>query len=216
MTESIIRLGLVEDRLLMREVLASRIRQDSSFRLMYACGSDSILQQPAKTQRPDLLLLCAEYQESLEDRRWVAMIRQIRSQSPGTKVIVSSIERNDEQIVTFFEAGAAGFVSSDSSWEELGVSLRQVFEGRPLCPQHVIASVLARLRDLLQVSETQNTSHEMLSDRESDVVRLVAEGCSNNEIAVSLGISVSTTKNHVHSIRKKLGIHRRRELLGFC
>ena len=216
MTESIIRLGVVEDRPLMREVLASRIRQDSSFRLMYVCGSDSMLQQPAKTQRSDLLLLCAEYQESLEDRRWVAMIRQIRSQSPGTKVVVSSIERNDEQIVTFFEAGAAGFVSSDSSWEELGVSLRQVFEGRPLCPQNVIDSVLARLRELLQVSDTQNSSHELLSDRESDVVRLVAEGCSNKEIAVSLGISVSTTKNHVHSIRKKLGIHRRRELLGFC
>ena len=214
--ESAIRLGVVDDRSLMRDVLASRIRQDNRFRLVYACSSDSLLEQPTRTQRSDLLLLCVPDEVCSDNPRWTSMIRQVRSQSPGTKVVVSNAVRDNTHAVSLIESGAMGFISSDASWEQLGDSLLEVYEGRPLCPQFVIDCVLARLRELLISAETRSQPHNLLSDRESDVVRLVAEGCSNKEIATTLGISVSTTKNHVHSIRKKLGVVRRRELLGFC
>ena len=216
MIQAAIRLAIVDDRPLIRDVVALRIQQDARFTLVYVAASDMVLKRSAATRGCELLLLNAASIAGPEELRWISIVRQIRTQSPGTRVVLSAHEYLDRQVVAFLEAGAAGFVPADATWEQLGDSLRSVFEGRPCCPAQVLDGVLRRVRELLQVKTDSVQPLDSLSDRESEVVRLVAEGHSNKDIAQSLGISVSTTKNHVHSIRKKLGIHRRRELLGFC
>ena len=128
------------------------------------------------------------------------------------QVIVFGLDREDESAVDFIQAGAKGYVLKSVSPAMLVEVIREVRSGRAVCPPHITTSVLERIARLSQ--ETLPAAvpvHQTLTDREAEVLALMARGLRNKEIAHALRITVQTVKNHVHNLLAKLGVHRRRD-----
>jgi two-component system NarL family response regulator len=132
----------------------------------------------------------------------VKAIEAIRRQSPAAKVVVLSTYQGDEDIYRALEAGAATYLLKDTLAEDLVRVIREVFAGgRPLP-----APVAQRLADRVLQPD--------LTARELDVLRLIARGMRNKEIASKLGISDMTAQGHVKNILMKLGLHDRTEAVA--
>lgn len=131
---------------------------------------------------------------------------------PEAKLIALGLDREDDTVVDFIEAGAQGYVLKGVSPDGLVEVIRAVHQGRTPCSPAVVASVLARIVSLAGVrTEAPPRSIEPLTVREQEVLGLLAGGLGNKEVGHRLSITVQTVKNHVHRILEKLQVHRRRE-----
>src|SRR6185295_651464 len=141
-------------------------------------------------------------------RTWEA-----RERWPEVKVIAVGIEREDETIAEFIEAGAGGYVLMGSTPEELVAVIRAAQQGLATGSPRVIAAVLARIAALSRPDEQGPPAPEIepLTQREREILGLLAAGLGNKEVGRRLGITVQTVKNHVHRILEKLRVHRRRD-----
>jgi two-component system NarL family response regulator len=132
----------------------------------------------------------------------VEAIKAIRTECPAAKLVVLSTYEGDDDIYRALQAGAASYVLKDALAEDLVRVIREVFAGgRPLP-----APVAKRLADRMLQPE--------LTPRELDVLRLVARGMRNKEIAAQLAIGEETTQGHVKNILAKLGLHDRTEAVA--
>lgn len=131
---------------------------------------------------------------------------------PEAKLIALGLDREDDTVVDFIEAGAQGYVLKGASPDGLVEVIRAVHQGRTPCSPSVVASVLARIVSLGGVrTEAPPRNVEPLTLREQEVLGLLAGGLGNKEVGRRLRITVQTVKNHVHRILEKLQVHRRRE-----
>jgi two-component system NarL family response regulator len=132
----------------------------------------------------------------------VHVIRQLRERDPETRVLVLTTYDNEEDVFRALEAGARGFLLKDTTSEELVNAIRQVHAGERHLP-HAIAS---RLADRLV--------RPSLTPRELDVLRLVAKGRTNKELASAMFVSEETVKSHMKALFQKLGVHDRAEAVS--
>ncbi len=130
----------------------------------------------------------------------IAAIREIRSLSPSTKVIVLTSFADDEKVFAAVKAGAAGYLLKDVRPQELGEAIRVVNRGEALLHPTVAAKLMQKVAE----SGRREASPDSLTDREMDVLRLIARGMSNKEIALELGVAEKTVKTHVSNILQKL------------
>ena len=143
----------------------------------------------------------------------VAATRDIRANHPNTQVIVLTTFDDDEYVFEGLRAGAVGYLLKDIASDRLAEAIRSAARGESFLQPSVAAKVVAeftRLADAPHVRERANqTLAEPLSDRELEILRLVATGASNKEIAALLFIAEGTVKNHVTNILGKLGMRDR-------
>ena len=153
---------------------------------------------------------------SLGHREVCETIREIKEAFPGLNVLFLGSEDSDT-ILDCIEAGAAGYVSQEASVAEMLETIEAVRHGQTPCSPQVAASVLARIEELAgqRPPRTEPTlAHKVqLTPRESEVLKLVAAGLRNKEIALKLAIKLPTVKNHVHKILDKFQVKRRREAI---
>lgn len=206
-----LRISLVDNRPLMREVLGRQISCDDRFRLMTRSGFADALHLISSSGQPELMLIASQEGEV---ESVYALTRQLRAHSPGTLVFALFEDASDEVVISLLEAGVTSCANVSESWDELATQLLDVRLGRVHCSPNIVLRVFNRIRELSSCPATNPGWKSNLSSRECDVARLIAQGCTNKEIACELAISLSTTKNHVHSILTKLQLGRRRELLG--
>jgi DNA-binding NarL/FixJ family response regulator len=136
----------------------------------------------------------------------------LRERSGNARLLVIGLEREDESILDFVEAGAAGYVLQDASPTALADAIRSLHSGRTLCSPRIAAAALARIKALSQETRLPGASVlEGLTGRELELLSLLAQGLGNKEIGRALRITAQTVKNHVHHILAKLGVHRRRD-----
>jgi DNA-binding NarL/FixJ family response regulator len=134
--------------------------------------------------------------------------REITRQAPLTRVVVLTISDEDDDVIDAILAGACGYLLKDSSIQDLMQGIRAASVGEALISPHIAAKVLQRLRASSVDSEAVAQGPE-LSDRETQVLRLIANGKDNAEIAQDLHISPKTVKNHISNILMKLQIENR-------
>lgn len=152
--------------------------------------------------RPDIVLLDPDLPEA-ED-----LARSVFRRGDDIKVVMLGLARAEEEAVHWARCGADGFVTRENSLDELIGVIRSVAEGRFRCSPGVASALMAELaRQSQGQPPTQLSPH--LTRREQEVGGLLARGMSNKQIARSLGIAVSTVKNHVHNILSKLDLQRR-------
>lgn len=142
----------------------------------------------------------------------LAQAYETRERWPEAGLVVLGLDREDETVVDFIEAGAQGYVLKGVSPDELVAVIRAVHQGRSPCSPAVVASVLVRIAALEGMrTDPPPRSVEPLTLREGEVLSLLAAGLGNKEVGRRLCITVQTVKNHVHRILEKFQVHRRRE-----
>ena len=139
----------------------------------------------------------------------VETTRQVTSIAPRTRVVVLTISADDDDVMNAVMAGACGYLLKDSSIQELIAGIRAASEGESLISPQIAAKVLQRLRAQSKDADAAEVIRAELSDRELEVLKLIANGKDNAQIASELFISPKTVKNHISNILMKLQIENR-------
>jgi NarL family two-component system response regulator LiaR len=149
--------------------------------------------------RPDIVLMDL----MMPEMDGIEATRQIGSLNPSTKVIVLSSFSEDDKVFSAIRAGASGYLLKDISSTELANAIRAVHKGDPQLHPEIAKKLMNQFVDL--ESDT-GIGSEDLTPREIEVLRLIAEGMNNTELAQALFISEKTAKTHVHNILSKLNL----------
>lgn len=136
---------------------------------------------------------------------------QIKTLFPEIRIIILTIHDDEEYIFEVLKAGAEGYLQKDVSAEELRSALQMVFNGETLFPASVINRVMGRDR-----RKPEETIENILTDREIEVLEMMARGNNNRTIGEKLFISEKTVKNHVSSILKKLEVNDRTQAVIYA
>ncbi len=143
----------------------------------------------------------------------VSATKQIREQHPRTQVVVLTTFADDDEVLAALRAGARGYLTKDTGAEEVGRAIRRVADGHA----DLDPGVQRRLLELLpQQTAPRDASQLGLTERETDVLRLIASGLSNAEIAAQLVVSESTVKTHVNHLFAKIGARDRAQAVTYA
>ncbi|HEV2855778.1 MAG TPA: response regulator transcription factor [Thermoanaerobaculia bacterium] len=200
-----IRVAVVSEERMFREALAASLSGYEGLEVT-ALPGDGISVEGEEPSDIVLIDAASDFQVALL-RTWEA-----RERWPEAKLIALGLDREDDSVVDFIEAGAQGYVLKGASPDGLVEVIRSVHQGRTPCSPGVVASVLARIAALSGMRpDPPQRKVEPLTLREREVLALLAAGLGNKEVGRRLRITVQTVKNHVHRILEKLQVHRRRE-----
>jgi DNA-binding NarL/FixJ family response regulator len=198
MEEGKIRILVVDDHQLLRTGLQASIEAEPDMTVVAAASNGKGAVELFRQCRPDVTLMDLK----MPVMGGVEAIAEIRRECPEAKVVVLSTYEGDEDIYRALKAGAMSYVLKNTLADDLLRVIREVFAGaRPLPPP-----VAQKLADRVLQPE--------LTARELDVLRLVARGLRNKEIAAALAISEDTTQGHIRNILMKLGVHDRTEAVA--
>lgn len=202
------RILIASDHRLFRECLVSALHDSECGDYCVEVVDPDRAEEAARTFGPQIVLLDA----SVEYGAAAGLTRIFASQSEGPRVIVVGLSDMDSQIVECIEAGAKGYVLKEWPLNSLLEVLKAVQSDKAVCSPRVAYSMFARVAELAE-SQRRLSAAELtdLTDRELQVLGLVADGLGNKEIAAELNLSLHTVKNHVHNILEKLAVHDRRK-----
>jgi DNA-binding NarL/FixJ family response regulator len=164
-----------------------------------------------KETTPDVIIISAQLKEGpLEGYRVLRQVRSLRSR-PRAIMLLDSRER--EFVIDAFRCGAHGVIFRDEPFETLGKCIRAVHKGQIWANSQQLGYLLDALGQALPLRLQDAHGIDLLSKREEDVVRLVAQGLMNREISVQLGLSEHTVRNYLFRVFDKLGVSTRVELV---
>ena len=199
-----IRLLVADDHPVVRDGLVAMLSTQPDLVVVGEAATGAEAVERAAALAPDVILLDLE----MPGMDGVEALRQIRAARPDAPVIVFTAFDTDERIMSAVRAGAQGYLLKGAPRDELFKAIRVVSEGGSLL-QPVVASKL--LQHMSQQTTERETSADSLTEREMEVLKLLAQGKTNKEIAAALVISERTVKFHVGSILSKLGAGNRTE-----
>lgn len=193
---------IVGDVRIYREGLAYVLRERNDTEVL---GTAASLEQASAllgSLEPGVILVDVAMRDSLN------VVGQLRVLAPSSKIIALTLPERGKAVVACAEAGVDGYVTRDSSVDDLLLVIASVHRGELPCSPRVAASLLRRVSSL---ADRTPGKLDCLTPREMDVLRRIEKGLSNKEISAELGIEVPTVKNHVHRLLDKLGVRRRGE-----
>ena len=201
-----IRVLVVDDHPIVRQGLVAVLDDEPDFAVVGSAGSAEEAIALAAGLRPDVVLLDLE----LSGLDGVAAIPRLAEVSPDSRILVFTAYDTDEHVFGAIRAGARGYLLKGAPTEEIARGIRAVHGGGSHLEPRVAAKVLA------EMSAPRRGERPLLSERESAVLRLVAEGLSNKEIGRALSISERTARFHVTSILNKLGAGTRAQAVALA
>jgi DNA-binding NarL/FixJ family response regulator len=203
MSKRAIRILLVDDQALFREGLRTLLSSQPDLEVVGEAGDGEEALREAARLRPDVVLM--DLRMPLLDG--VAATRRLRAGQPECRVIALTTFDDDEYVFEALRAGAVGYLLKDVPSRKLFEAVQAAARGESFLQPSVAAKVVAEFARLSAPAPAALV--EALSERELQVLRLVAAGATNREIAVRLCITPGTVKNHVTSILGKLGVNDR-------
>ena len=195
---SLKRIVIVEDHTAIREMLAEILRLDPSYQIVGECGDGLQACAQLLEWKPDVLVLDAR----LPNLSGVDILRRLGKQLKDTRILVFSAYETPALVREMLEAGAHGFVEKTAGLAEFKRGLETVAAGGT----YFGPGVAALLRNVVANNQT-SSGGDSLTDREREILKLVAESNSTKEIALKLGISVKTVDNHRTNLMRKLNLH---------
>ena len=198
-----IKILIADDHPVVREGLIAMLSREADFKVIGEAKDGVEAVNKAKELSPDVVLMDLR----MPEMDGVEAIRQIRPAVPDVKFIILTTYSDDDYIFSGIEAGARAYLLKDAPREDLFKAIRSVYRGESLI-QPVVAS---KLLDRFSQLSRRTPSGEELSERELEVLCLMAKGAANKEISAELNIAQSTVKTHITNIFQKLGVNDRTE-----
>ena len=197
-----VRLLVVDDHDLFRAGLASLLSAEAGIDVVGQASGGKMGVRLAAELRPDVVLMDVR----MPDISGPDATRQILAHDPAARILALTVSSDDSDVSAVLQAGACGFLAKDTPIDSLVVAIYAAASGAAWLSPRAAEVVLGRIRTAAPVVEQEQTPLEQLSAREVDVLRLIANGMENAEIAAALNISPRTAKNHVSNILSKLGL----------
>jgi two-component system, NarL family, response regulator LiaR len=196
-----IRVLIVDDQAIVRKGIRALLAQVETIAVVGEAsnGQDAVAQ--AQALNPDVTLMDLD----MPKMDGIEAIRQITARQVGARILVLTSFTSDDKVFSAIKSGALGYLLKDSEPADLVRAIEQVSRGEPSLQPSIAVQVLRELRHPAQKTPPPNA----LTAREVDVLRLVAKGLSNREIAAQLTTTEATTKTHVSSILSKLHLANR-------
>lgn len=198
---------IVEDQRAVRELLGELLKQMPFYQLVGECGDGLEASNQILEKKPDVVILDAK----LPGLNGPDVLRKVRKALPSIRILVFSGYQNPVLVRDMIEAGAHGFIEKNVSLTELKSGLDSVANGGT----YFGPAVATALREVVANPRT-SSSADLLTEREREILKLVAEGFSTKEIAVKLDISVKTADNHRNNLMKKLQLHNAASLTRYA
>jgi DNA-binding NarL/FixJ family response regulator len=197
-----VRIVLADDHTILREGLRALLSADPDFEIIGEAGDGREAVRCVEKLGPDLLLMDL----SMPRMSGMDAISEIKKRYPETKIIALTVHKTEEYLLSTLQAGVDGYVLKDATHDELVMAIHNVMAGKrylsPGISEKVIEGYLDGKEDSLAASSWQK-----LSQREREVLKLIAEGYKNKEIAEDLCISLKTVEKHRANLMKKLDLH---------
>jgi DNA-binding NarL/FixJ family response regulator len=193
---------VVDDHDLFRTGMASLLGSEADIQVVGQASGARAGIRLADELRPDVVLMDLQ----MPDLDGTEAIRQIVERQPSARVLALTVRSATQDVEAALQAGACGFLAKETPVDEIAAAVRAAAQGASWLSPRAAEVVLGRIRHAAGEPTEGGPALEQLSPRELDVLRLIARGMENAEIAEALEISPRTVKNHVSSILAKLGL----------
>ena len=206
-----ITVAIIEDNRLVREGLTHMLSELPDITVVLA--ATSLDSAKLKAANPGVLLLDV----GLHDRNSLRLAESVQKDIADARVIVMDLLPVHEEIAEFVNAGVAGFILKDATFEDFVGTIRSVAQGGRVLPPRMTGTLFSQIaRSAVQRGATEALEAVRMTQREREVIALIADGLSNKEIAQRLGIATDTVKSHVRNVMDKLALHTRLQIAAYA
>jgi DNA-binding NarL/FixJ family response regulator len=205
------RIVIAEDHTILREGLHSLLSSEPDFEVIGEAENGREAIRIAEKQVPDLILMDL----SMPKMNGMDAIREIKKNNPQIYIVALTVHKTEEYILATLQAGANGYVLKDATHAELMIALKSVLDGKTYLSPGVSEKVIDGYLEGHKYLKTQS-SWDTLSAREREILKLIAEGHKNREIADDLFLSLKTVEKHRSNLMKKLDLHNAAALTAFA
>jgi DNA-binding NarL/FixJ family response regulator len=205
-----IRAMIVDDHALFRRGLEMVLEEEPDIELVGQASDGAEAVEKAAESLPDVVLMDIRMPRS----SGIEACRAMKEAAPSAKIVILTISDEEEDLFEAIRAGASGYLLKDIPLDEVADAVRAVHGGQSLINPSMAGKLLTEFATLAKRDDeerTQEVPAPRLTEREMQVLKLVARGMNNRDIAKELFISENTVKNHVRNILEKLQIHSRME-----
>jgi DNA-binding NarL/FixJ family response regulator len=208
-----IRVLIVDDHALFRRGLQMVLEQETDIVVVGEGGDGAEAVSKAQELMPDVVLMDVR----MPKRGGIDATKQIKELLPHVKILMLTISDEEADLYDAIKAGATGYLLKEVSIEEVGAAIRSVQTGQSLISPSMASKLLSEFATMVKrADEKQSAPQPRLTDREMEVLKLVAKGRNNRDIAKELFISENTVKNHIRNILEKLHLHSRMEAVVYA
>lgn len=205
-----VRVLIADDHALVREGISALLSHYDDVTVVGLASDGKEAVQKALELKPDIVLMDI----AMPGLGGMEATLEIKKQQPGIKILVLSQYEDKEYVTRFLKAGVSGYIIKKAIGSELIDAIRAVSRGDKYLHPSITANVVESLIEGEEKKEKD--PYDLLSDREKQVLKLIAEGETHKEIAESLGISVKTATAHQSNISEKLDLHSKADLIKFA
>jgi two-component system NarL family response regulator len=208
-----IRVLLVDDHALFRRGLLLVLESEDGIEVVGEAEDGEEAIRKAEELAPDVVLMDVR----MPRVSGIEATQRLAESLPTTRIIVLTVSDEEDDLYEAIKAGATGYLLKEISIEEVADAVRAVMQGQTLISPSMASKLIAEFANLSKVaSQRTSVPAPRLTDRELDVLRLVAQGLTNREVAEQLFIAENTVKNHVRNILEKLHLHSRMEAVVYA
>jgi DNA-binding NarL/FixJ family response regulator len=207
----VITVAIIEDNRLVREGMTDMLNELPDVKVVLA--ATSLESSMLKETNPRVVLLDV----GLQDRNSLRLAETVKKEMAESRVIVMDLLPMHEEIAEFVNAGVAGFILKDATFEDFVGTIRSVADGARVLPPVMTGTLFSQIAKVA-VSRGREAALESvrMTQREREVIALIAIGLSNKEIAKRLSIATDTVKSHVRNVMEKLALHSRLQIAAYA
>ncbi|QWZ06747.1 response regulator transcription factor [Nocardioides panacis] len=204
-------MAVVDDQELFRRGLTMLLGVEDDIQVVGEAGDGVAATELAASTVPDVILMDVR----MPKRSGIEACVAIKEVAPTARIIMLTVSDEEADLYDAVKNGASGYLLKDSSIDEVAQAIRVVADGQSLISPSMAIKLLDEFKQMSR-SDRQQVPSPRLTDRELEVLKLVAQGLNNREIAKRLFISENTVKNHVRNILEKLQLHSRMEAVMYA